>query len=231
MRLWAFKGLLKSSKSIARPSTKSLGDSKFQLGSFLHFLERKGPSTDVWKRTTLHLCYNNQILLIVAYTKSLQTIYTLRKHITEKNQSTSRHRGGGRTATAIEPLGLLLTKTRLCRPYVFRNDRYPKKGPYPNYEEKSSKKCRTSMMNVHNGTKFDVPIFAKIHWGVLKKKKSFKNCAPFRNGSQKGGSRESSFFPSKKLLALFLLDALLFFFLKRNKKQKGECTRVRGNKS
>ena len=149
MRLWAFKGLLKSSKSIARPSTKSLGDSKFQLGSFLHFLERKGPSTDVWKRTTLHLCYNNQILLIVAYTKSLQTIYTLRKHITEKNQSTSRHRGGGRTATAIEPLGLLLTKTRLCRPYVFRNDRYPKKGPYPNYEEKSSKKkkCPTSMMN------------------------------------------------------------------------------------
>ena len=140
MRLWAFKSLLKSSKSIARPSTKSLGDSKFQLGSFLHFLERKGPSTDVWKRTTLHLCYNNQILLIVAYTKSLQTIYTLRKHITEKNQSTSRHGGGGRTATAIEPLGLLLTKTRLCRPYVFRNDRYPKEGPYPNYEEKSSKK-------------------------------------------------------------------------------------------
>ena len=181
MRLWAFKGLLKSSKSIARPSTKSLGDSKFQLGSFLHFLERKGPSTDVWKRTTLHLCYNNQILLIVAYTKSLQTIYTLRKHITEKNQSTSRHRGGGRTATAIEPLGLLLTKTRLCRPYVFRNDRYPKKGPYPNYEEKSSKKNALHRWWIHNATKYDVPFFAKIHWGVLQKK-SFQNCAPFRNG-------------------------------------------------
>ena len=120
MRLWAFKSLLKSSKSIARPSTKSLGDSKFQLGFFVHFLEKKGPFTDILENELLlHLCYNNQILLIVAYTKSLQTIYTLRKHITEKNQSSSRHRGGGRTATAIEPLGLLLTKTRLFADRTF----------------------------------------------------------------------------------------------------------------
>ena len=75
-------------------------------------------------------------------------------------------------------------------------------------------------MNVHNGTKFDVPIFAKIHWGVLKKKKSFKNCAPFRNGSQKGGSRESSFFSIKEV-ACPIFARCSTFFLKETRSKKG----------
>ena len=206
MRLWAFKSLLKSSKSIARPFTKSLGDSKFQLGFFLHFLDKKGPSTDVWKRTILHLCYNNQILLIVAYTKSLQTIYTLRKHITEKNQSTSRHRGGGRTATAIEPLGLLLTKTRLFADRTFSVMIVSQKRGLIQITGRNpqKKKNRTSMMNVYNGTKFDVPIFAKIHWGLFKKEKSFKNCAPLSVMAVKRADPENPlFFHQRSCLPYF----------------------------
>ena len=133
------KSLLKSSKSIARPSTKSLGDSKFQLDSFLHFLEKGAichPQT-FWERTTyILLCYSNQILLIVAYSpiQKVYRLFILLGNILQRktNPRTSRHRGGRR-------LNDFYIQKRVFADLTFSVMVVTRKGPYSNYKKKSKK--------------------------------------------------------------------------------------------
>ena len=61
------------------------------------------------------------------------------------------------------------------------------------------------------------------------RKKVFKIVPP---SVMEGRIQRILFFSIKEVACpIFARCSTFFFFLKRNKKQKGECTRVRGNKS